>query len=152
VTVWTAEMHARLCELATADEVMSYAVIAEKLSIEFGEHLTKNACIGRAGRFGIRKQAAPSFITPGYARPDAKPKPERKTKMRVARFTVAPPNLVPRGPRRGRKTIMELTFRSCRWVYGEQPPYLFCGARTDGGSYCTEHQTVVYNGTFKRRA
>jgi len=145
-SVWTLAMHVRLRELTAEGEVLSYDTIADKLNVEFDMKFTRNAVIGKARRLGIKKKPAPSFATavrePGYVPRRERVKPQKINK--VARFPITLSGLAPAGPRDGRKTILELNRLSCRWAFGERVPYLFCGQRTDGSSYCPEHSKLVY--------
>ena len=150
--VWTEAMQVRLLKLTAESEALSYQVIADKLNTEFGTELTRNACIGKARRLDIHKKPAPSFATmvrePGYVPKRERVKPQRANK--VARIPI-PGRKPPSGRADGRRTLVDLKSRECRWAFGDDPPYLFCGAPTQGGSYCTEHHDIVYHSGFKRR-
>lgn len=39
-------------------------------------------------------------------------------------------------------SMMELEANMCRWPMGQEKPFLFCGAPTNGSSYCDHHADV----------
>jgi GcrA cell cycle regulator len=49
----------------------------------------------------------------------------------------------PKAPKR--LTLFELTERTCKWPFGERPPFTFCGHETiAGSSYCDFHDGIAY--------
>ena len=96
--------------------------IAEVMSAKFGVTFTKNSMIGKARRLGI---------------------PPRKIIEMENRAIKAD---VPR-PKKGMPvTIYQLREGRCKWPYGTNPPYLFCGKATGeiGCSWCATHRKRVF--------
>lgn len=135
--VWTEELKTRLRELH-ADEDLLFGAIAAQLSQEFGVTLTRNACIGKAGRMRlVRRHPRPPqtrrrAITLGMP-------PETVPRV-LPRWRVCEPPAPPAGER---LTLLQLTDNTCRWPYGDRVPYLFCGAATAGKTYCAYHTGVA---------
>lgn len=50
---------------------------------------------------------------------------------------------VPDEPKSRDLTILTLNLGQCRWPHGDGP-ILFCGAPTDGSTYCTHHHARAY--------
>ena len=53
----------------------------------------------------------------------------------------------------GYKNLFELEQTDCRWPYGGQAPYRFCGCRVfEGLSYCEAHARLAYQPYSRRKA
>ena len=136
-TEWTGAMIARLRELHAAEEYFSD--IARVMSQEFRVELTKNACIGKARRLGLKERAR---VAP--------PKPRKGQNRHGARFRTAPvvlPGWVVEPPKLpgGKITIYQLRAGLCHYPFGERPPYAYCGNTTRRGMpWCPHHERVVY--------
>lgn len=48
-------------------------------------------------------------------------------------------------------SIYELTEISCRYPFGDLPPFTFCGLTNDGGPYCAKHRQICSDGIPTRR-
>jgi len=143
-TDWPDVMINRLTRLH-ADPQRSFKAIAEQLSREFGVRITKNSCIGKARRLGLKQRAKGT------------PKPKQKPRSRSPRaieppvetivpvrpaWTVEPPVLPASS---GRITIYQLQRGVCHFPFGNQPPYAYCGNTTTRSSpWCPHHERVVY--------
>ena len=118
--------------------VLSYSEIADLLSVEFSLRITKNACIGRGRRIGIPpRRAEPNGADVGYE--------VDKTKRRPV------PRARPK-PRYERLEIFDLKGDSCRWPFGDRPPFLYCGRKVvNGHPYCEEHWRKACGATRERK-
>lgn len=146
---WTPEQLEELVRLV--GEGLTYSVIAAQMGI------TRNAAIGKAGRFRIKNGHPPRQPKAGVANPgprkkrQAHPLKGRKT-MRFAqdainaRLRIAPSPIPPQPPPEGSRTFAEMVGGMCRHPYGSQLPYTFCGLPIafDGSSYCPAHRATNY--------
>jgi GcrA cell cycle regulator len=129
-----------------------------KIAIELG--CGRNAVIGKAHRMGLRRE-------PNYCR-DGRPlrrKSADKTTRRRTRRKFNPATLVPNMPRHDpfiadtfideaipvdqRRSLLELTDRSCKWPVGDPgtSEFFFCGAEPVAGlPYCAGHCARAYDG------
>jgi hypothetical protein len=140
VSTWSPEVAQRFRELLQ-DRKRSYGQCADILSREFNLSLTRNACIGWAGRNGIPPRPIRS-IKRGGQRSKARSGP--KLPMPVL-APVRPAVAIPHPPGY-RPSLLELGTRECKWPYGEGP-FVFCAApRSEGSSYCAEHARIAYTG------
>jgi len=149
-TFWEPEHDAALREFFAAN--LSYAEIAAAINAKHGTSFSRNACIGRANRIGLRSasQPKPKIVSV---------KPKRQHKFRAPKIAqptltreeitlrcaeVTPLNL----------TLFELEPGQCRYPYGDGPQYLFCAhPQTDNSSYCFEHfMLTTGTGTYSERA
>lgn len=133
---WNDHLIARLKALHKGGQ-NSFKDIAEKLNREFGLALTKNACIGKAGRLGLEQRP----------RSTPRPKPRKKHPQNTPQLIVVPawrvePPTLPAAS--GRVTIYQLHYGICHFPFGEQPPYAYCGAASKRGSWCPHHERVIY--------
>ena len=143
---WTKERMAQLRTLHRNDK-LSFDMIAEILSEQFGVELTKNSCIGKARRMGLpertnrrkrkvfrgdKRRRHITLVTPAPV--EAEVVPCVLPRWRVME-NEAPAEL-------GRLTLMQLDGNKCHWPYGDRVPYLFCGAPTAGKTYCAYHTGV----------
>jgi len=142
---------------------------ASQIAAELG-NVTRNAVIGKVHRLGLSGRAKPTRSAvsrprrmrpprprgePGYttignvalkadsgALPQARPKPERAP---VAELVI---------PKAERKTIMQLTERTCKWPIGDpgDEEFYFCGRRSESGMpYCDYHARIAYQPLAERR-
>lgn len=131
----------------------SFEQVAYTLSREFGVNLSRNACIGKARRVG--------FSVPGdkvkfrgvrSINADQERKAKRKTRVHTQNITrVVRPSepyqtiIDDDIPLEQRKTIFELTAKTCRWPVGEGASMFFCGAApVEGKPYCGSHCARAY--------
>jgi len=139
-SVWrtTPQLDVRFHELLQLDPKLTYTAIAQRLSVEFGVRLTKNSCIGHGRRIGVPPRQPPRSYAGRRGRV-LKPRKPYVPKVRLsARFKLKPKRLV------GQMRIEQLGTNDCRWPFGNDPPYLFCGDRTVGlASYCPAHQDIA---------
>ncbi len=125
---------------------MSARQIAEALNERHGLTLTRNAVIGKLWRMGLRHEARQD--TQRRRRRRAVPTTRRQRHQPAPRPAPAPerkqsaPAPVP--TRRGVTDIMRLKPGMCRWVDGDRSAWVWCGAPTDGGSWCEEHRAIVF--------
>ena len=153
---WPKERTERLQVLF--NEGRSHAVMADKISTEFGIVLTRNATIGKCHRMGWTRSAAP-----GQGARIKKPKAEKRRPATRHRDIV---RVVPNcggGMRIGISranadevklrcvqivpldlTLDELEPDHCRFPHGDVP-FSFCGHPKQGGSsYCTPHHDLTH--------
>lgn len=92
--------------------------------------LTRDAARNRAEKLGIRKART---YHKGIKRPST-PQPRPK-----------PPKSEEEG---GKLGLEALSLRTCRWPFGNIPPFRFCGEETvaEGKSYCAHHHWRAHNG------
>lgn len=119
-------------------EGRSFGKIAAALNAEFGLHLSRSACIGRAARLKLpwptrqpkfRKQRSTGPVLP---RPKPQPIPEQGEPLYLSFF--------------------ELRGSQCRYPFGNHAPYLFCGRSTlFKSSWCAEHHARVSDPARSRR-
>jgi len=136
---WPDAMIARLRELHANDD-MSFAAIADALNREFHTKLTKNSCIGKARRLALtmRAHTNPPPRKPKRHTPPPKPRPPV-----IPAWKVDPVPALPAAS--GRLTIYQLRQNTCRYPFGEQMPYSYCGNTTGlSSSWCPYHKGVVY--------
>jgi len=135
---WDDNLIARFSALHK-DGQNSFKAIAEQLNYEFGLKLTKNACIGKARRLGLKERArvAPPLPRKGQRRGGPREKP-----IVLPGWQVEPPRL----PRHvSGITIYQLKQGVCHFPHGERPPYTYCGHATRRGlAWCPHHERVVY--------
>lgn len=134
--VWTDNLIKRLKALI-ADN-MSATQIAIKLDCG----ATRNAIIGKVRRLGLQLKGN----TNSGGRPrKSKFRPSMPTSMIEPRPA---PVLGTMPAARGGEMcdLIDLTFTSCRFPFGDGPPYKFCGKQTfvEGASWCADHSRIVY--------
>ena len=132
---------------------MSARQIAEALNARHGLTLTRNAVIGKLWRMGLRHEARQGTVRRHRRRVVSatrrrRHRPVRRqapVKMQAAptpeRKRTAP---APTSARRGITDIMQLKPGMCRWVDGDRGAWVWCGAPTDGGSWCEYHRAIVF--------
>jgi GcrA cell cycle regulator len=136
---------------------------ASQIAAELGG-VTRNAVIGKVHRLGLASRA--KSTSAGIPRP-RKP---RTHMLRVARpmsrganalalaYELEPEpelgmidNVIPLGQRR---TLLELTDKTCRWPIGDPatPEFFFCGGNPlIGLPYCHYHARIAYQPPAERR-
>lgn len=127
-SVWTKPVVARFEQLF--EDELPYSKIAEELSKEFGVLISRNAAIGFARRHNVPKRQKTD--TP---RKQERFEPRGKTTL---------VQYIPKKPTgRGILRIDQLGPRSCRWPFGDNPPFLYCGCLTvEGYPYCETHMKL----------
>lgn len=130
----------------------SYSDIAAALLEKFDIVLSRNACIGRAHRMGLK-----SASKPGESRK------VKRNKTRSSRIADSKGGALAAKVNRSGAVIrpsafqcrevpdaeplhidlMQLTAGVCRWPYGEEPPFTFCGQAATG-PYCAAHHRIAY--------
>jgi GcrA cell cycle regulator len=140
---WTDETTAMLREL-WADKNLSAAHIASALSKQFCGTFGRNAVLGKVHRLGLpnRNKVAPE-------KPRRVPtlrRPPRASKRAVVPPAPPPDILDADIPVAQRRSVLELTSKTCRWPVGEPGVDLFfCGAEpVEGKSYCACHAARAY--------
>lgn len=141
---------------------LSGTQIAKELNEAYGTHFSRNAVIGKLHRAGLKR--AEGFV---YDRPKAVRKkyegPKRAYKKRAVKWTpeigvapVKPPDTNTEIamtqadediPIKQRKTLMQLTERTCKWPVGDPGTleFFFCGGEVwPGQVYCGPHCIRAY--------
>lgn len=143
VVLWTAELDGLLRSLRAKGA--SFSVCAAKVSALAGRSLSRNACIGRAGRLGlpsgppaaaraVRKRATEIAVK---ARLEKHP-PKRASVPAEERVAPEPGFAPPDGKRL--TALVDLGQCMCRWPYDAPPGVMYCGEATGHGeSYCLPH-------------
>jgi GcrA cell cycle regulator len=140
-------IEARLRELhAQETPTLSFAVIANMLTKEFGTFVARNGAIGKAKRLGLTARgqtksekstlAARASQTIRRLRKlnDGQPKAPDVRPMREADVV---PLLV---------SFADLKHDQCRYPFGDSPPYQFCGCeKVPGLSYCEPHHRLTHS-------
>lgn len=114
---WTPDHCARL--LALRKQGLSGAQIASVM----GGGLSRSAVISKLNGLGAARHTKKQFF---------KRKPLPKT----------PP--IPIDPKLKPRALETLSENECRYPFGNQSPYLFCG-QSSHGSWCEQHRAVVWN-------
>lgn len=150
-SLWTDKVVAALTEL-WADKEISAAHIANRLSHKFGVVISRNAILGKAHRLGLpsRREASPSKQrrVPTLRKPPAPRK--RIVEPRLTAETIVDANI----PFEQRKTLLELTSKTCRWPVGDpyEPGFFFCGAKPEEDCvYCAAHKARAYQNPPARK-
>jgi hypothetical protein len=84
----------------------------------------------------------------------AKPKPAKPSRLRIRLSTTRErkPPTFPSPPIASVPTCEPVTFeqlndKHCRYIAGDGPPFMFCGAdKTEGSSYCVFHRQQCHIG------
>jgi GcrA cell cycle regulator len=150
---WTAD-HDEALRACIADG-MSFSETATALNARFGLSLTRNSCIGRAGRHGWKSQLLRSdganrrkrkerekiIVLKPKPEPKAPPPPTARAEIIALRCVVVEPQHL---------LVTDLEDGQCRYPFGEGP-FTFCGhAQKDGSSYCRPHAALTVNPDFYR--
>jgi GcrA cell cycle regulator len=134
--IWPRERIDYLAEIWR--EGFSFSELADCIASRFGVAVTRSAVAGKVNRMKLstikRIRRLPKARTPQTLAAATTLKPARQ----------APP------PRPALKPLMidilELTRHTCRFPYGDVPPYLYCGCPPLKGSpYCVHHTKLCWN-------
>jgi GcrA cell cycle regulator len=133
---------------------------ASQIAAELGG-ITRNAVIGKVHRLGLSGRAkSPSSASP---RPR---KPRSSGMLRVSRpamrgntalaydFDMEPEPELIEIPLEQRKTLLQLSEKTCRWPVGDpgSSEFYFCGGDTANEMpYCSYHARVAYQPADRRR-
>lgn len=136
-------------------ELAAQGLTSREIAEDLGT--TKGTVIGRVHALGIQLMHKPGYVR---QRPKAAPKNNNPSGWSGVPKRVAAPPKPPLKPKDGNRYVpslpavrpvaapvmlMKLGRRSCRYI-GERPELLtldtpiYCGAQTDGGSWCPEHR------------
>lgn len=163
---WTNEQVERFKALCSQLPALSYAEIAAKM----GGGLSRNACIGKALRLGLKKAGGlrsgnPRPLNPSLARFRRAPQQSRgnyiagKVKRTYSRKTTTPTllelfevsdmqiNDLPTDQSQFAVKLLDAQEHHCRWPLGEpsSPDFMFCGdTRIPERPYCLRHCVVAY--------
>jgi len=145
---WTVPQDASLSRHAAAG-LLSYRFIGEAINLEFGTHYTRNATIGRAKRLGLLiANPRQGVRTKAERKPRVrKPTPPKPKPIDIPALRCV--EIEPLGI-----TVYELTKETCKWPYGDNAPYTFCGHRSlKDLPYCRPHMAISTGpGTSSERA
>ena len=118
---------------------VSFGVIAKTLNARFKPiHRTRNACVGRAHRMGLRRE------TPTYRQSMPREKKTRapsapRLRKPAPRIVEPPPVLPPIGA----SDILNAASGTCRFICGDpRDTYQLCGHL--GEPWCEAHRAIVY--------
>lgn len=122
----------------------SHREIAADMSIIFREKVTRNAIIGKLHRLrlhvsDVRSKVAPKKEKPAILRPKLtnrfvkRSPPIWEKKMNDNTVWIIEP------PSEFNCEIMQLSSRRCKWPYGDNPPFVYCGAPASRRNYCHFH-------------
>ena len=135
-----------MCEalrsLATGQEILSYGVIARRLSDLFGLPVTRNAVIGKARRLGLplRPQDSRGGVTLRRRSDNV----ISFARMRRVSAAILPEEVTTVEPL-CKRTFEQLRMdRECHYPYGEHPNFMFCGdPKLEESSYCAYHHKLT---------
>jgi len=142
---WTKEAEAHM-ERMYVFEKMSAKQISEKLCEMYDTDLiTRNAVVGKIDRKGLYRE-------PLKGKPRKKPfmmEPSKKSSARKMESQEAHKARSQRGaslqPKSPGLSLLDIGAEDCRFPYGDNPPYTFCGHPIEPGkAYCKEHQTLCH--------
>jgi hypothetical protein len=130
------------------EDGLSFSVIAERISAEFNEEISRNAAIGKLHRLGYRrtnlddikvkkehKKREPK--TNGHCnyflkKKEFKPKEELPNSVDCVEPSITT-----------QCSLLELRSNQCHWPIGAKPPFMYCGYVTvNGTSYCKYHNQI----------
>lgn len=152
---WTDELKQRVAELWVDH---SATQICEKLALE-GISVTRNAVIGVLHRMNltIERKVRVHPLTrrePGQRRPRG-PRPPALSVSFRSRIGDGPAAFLRCVETKSRNlTLEQLEHDDCRYPFGDEPPFTFCGRiKTKNSSYCIEHLQLCRGiGTSSERA
>ncbi len=130
---------------------LSFTQAAAAINAEFGTGYSRNACIGRSNRIGLKSlcpkfggerrprsrkgEATAAGIVERTQRRKAAPAPQQFVCEPATGLSVA--DVVPL-----HVSLIDLQPGQCRWPYGDGP-FTFCGCEQfDGSSYCEPHSAL----------
>ena len=117
----------------------SFSQAAKAINEAFGVELTRSAVAGKVERMGLH---AKNRVT------HQPPQPRAVRAQRSLSAAASKPAREPPRPRLKPRMIdiLELTKYTCRYPYGDTPPYLYCGCPPLKGSpYCVHHTSLCWN-------
>jgi GcrA cell cycle regulator len=133
---------------------LTHTEAAASLNAAFGTAYSRNACIGRAARLGLKRtdrmggrKIAREALT--RQRKSTAAKVKRGLKCEVVAPAMPEP---PPAPTQALGTfdLLDLQRGQCRFPFGEGP-IRFCGApQAPGYSYCNDHAAVTHNPGVRR--
>ena len=151
VLSWTEEMDKALkAALALG---LSFSQAANDIAERLGVPVTRNSCIGRAHRLGLKQQTPVPRIkrdrTPAGSIASGVLIGIRRIR-REARLAkegmFAPRSLRCEAIEPKHLTLLQLEAESCRWPYGgDGKPYTFCGHFSLIAPYCDVHHAAAVN-------
>ena len=134
--IWTRERMDYL--LQSWRDGWSFSELALRLNEQFGCFLSRSSVAGKVARMKLandeRIKRAPRVRAPRAARS-------------LAAAASPRPTPAPRVPLKPRMIdMLELSRHTCRYPYGDTPPFRYCGCPPIKGSpYCREHTSVCWN-------
>ena len=133
---------------------------ASQIAAELGG-ITRNAVIGKVHRLGLSGRAkSPSSTSPRPRKPRASgmlrvSRPSMRGNTALAYdYDVEPEPELMEIPLEQRKTLLQLTEKTCRWPIGDpgSSEFYFCGGETANElPYCTHHSRIAYQPLDRRR-
>jgi GcrA cell cycle regulator len=150
--MWTDERVEQLRKLHA--EGLSFSQIASEIG-----GISRNGCIGKAGRIGLAKRGMSPPRAPRQPRPVGVP----VKRMRIDHHDGGRPKIVEETyterpvlfepPIEQRKSLMQLTNKTCRFPFGDptEPDFYFCGGHTEELPYCAAHARIAYKPLQERR-
>lgn len=137
---WTDERMQTLVTLWEAGQ--SAAVIAKALG-----GVSRSAVIGKAHRLRLGKRVTVKDLRNRQSLRTTRAHTARKAKLPPrSHWPVVPVVSRPDvgGPVSRNKTLLDLEPHECRWPYGDEIPYVFCGHGVAPGlSYCPHHARIA---------
>lgn len=129
---------------------------ASQIACELGG-ITRNAVIGKVHRLGLSGRAkSPSSSIPRPRKPRVAHTPRNPQVLFRGNTALAydygaepEPELI-EIPVEQRKTVLQLTEKTCHWPIGDpqKPDFFFCGGEVEpGSSYCKHHDYRAHNET-----
>ena len=133
---------------------------ASQIAAELGG-ITRNAVIGKVHRLGLSGRAkSPSSTSPRPRRARggnqmlriSRPAMQGNVALAYNYYEEPEPELL-EIPLEQRKTLLQLTEKTCHWPVGHpgSGEFFFCGGETADGSYCAYHARVAYQPSSDRR-
>jgi hypothetical protein len=117
----------------------SFSQVAKFINEAFGVELTRSSVAGKVGRMGLHAKDRVCKQSPTLRVIRA----QRSLSAAASKPAREPPR-VPLKPRM--IDILELSKFTCRYPYGSEPPYLYCGCPPLKGSpYCVDHTELCWN-------
>lgn len=133
VTIWNERVVERM--RGWFDSGMTFSNISNRLNQEFGMSTTRSAVIGKVKRLQWKRAQRYRILQPSKL-----PRPKRPTVSLFRGARPAPPTepveqLPPR-----HVGFNTLRVNECRWPYGDDHPFTFCGCPTElDVPYCPAH-------------
>jgi hypothetical protein len=124
------ELNARLITLHQSAEYRSFTQIAQQLSDESGRYISRESCIGRAWRIGLRRGYRAPIVDTVTPVPPAVPTPVLPVKPEPCRHLA----------------LLDLREGDCKYpVSGVFPNVRFCGLqRLEDRPYCAKHWRLTH--------